>query len=159
MPSIVKCSDLHKFFCEKVQKIIKKFSFQVRADIELYLVDLLAEANSCMVATPERSLVDQWITVTEAKNSIDRLTFFVRLGDIALFTSGFFPDYLKKRGLTLEYFAFWGVSAYRHADSLCVGRFSTYRILAENFQKFVQLIFEVREDTVMRTPERYVKAL
>ncbi|MBI5810676.1 MAG: hypothetical protein HZB21_05770, partial [Deltaproteobacteria bacterium] len=92
------------------------------------------------------------------------------LGDISLFTSGFFSDSLKRKIVDMDYYISMGASAYAslaamHKDergaALMAGLFAE---LSDKFKVFVDVLAEVSEITsltsskdVLRVYERWLR--
>ncbi len=147
--------DIRGWFHEKVRSAISRLSLRVTAETEHYLVDLLADRQR--LATPDEPLVQQWARALEAEDPRDRLRHFRDTGDAALYTCGFFADHLETRGMSEDYFIGMGGRAYRAASTLCPRRGRVYDELATGFERMVLLLDEVREETVLRTPQDIVR--
>ncbi len=93
-----------------------------------------------------------------------------RIGDVALFVSGFFSDSLASRAVDIDYYIHMGGNAYGSLSEEVRGTFRgnavghIYRELAVKFQVFVDVLNEVREgpsgssDTdLLRTYEVWLK--
>ncbi len=90
-------------------------------------------------------------------NPRERLRHFRDTGDAALYTCGFFADHLETRGVSEDSFISMGGRAYRAASTLCPRRGMVYDELASGFERMVVLLDEVREETVLKTPQDIVR--
>ncbi len=147
--------DIRGWFHEKVRSARSRLSLDVTAETEHYLVDLLAE-RQCL-ATPDTPLVQQWARALETEDPRERLERLRDTGDAALYTCGFFADHLEGRGVSEDYFIGMGGRAYRAASTLSVRRRAIFCELAERFDRMVVLLDEVREETVLKTPQDIVR--
>ncbi len=147
--------DIRGWFHQKVRTAMSRLSLSVTAETEHYLVDLLAERQR--LATPDEPLVQQWARALEADDPRERLRRFRDTGDAALYTCGFFADHLETRGVSEAYFIGMGGRAYRAASTLCARRAGVYDELASGFERMVALLDEVREETVLKTPQDIVR--
>lgn len=147
--------DIRSYFHQRVQASLKRFSLSITTDTELYLVDLLAERQR--LATPDEPLVQQWAQALEEKDPREKLRRFQNAGDAALYTCGFFAEHVQQRGMSPDYYVSMGGRCYRSASELSLRRRHTFEELAGGFRQMVDVIEEVREATVLRTPQDIVK--
>ncbi|HJK92540.1 MAG TPA: hypothetical protein RMH85_28355 [Polyangiaceae bacterium LLY-WYZ-15_(1-7)] len=155
--SIEAHADLRAYFHERVRAAMDRLSVQARPDTELYLVDLLAEGRRQALATPDQPLVHRLQEALAAADARERLQILRGMGDAALYTCGFFADHVERRGMSPDYYVAMGGRAYREASSLCNQRRATFGELAGGFRGWVRVIGEVREHTMLRTPQDIVK--
>lgn len=149
-------TDLRGYFHERLHVALHRSGLGASTDVERYLLELLSESRT-QLATPDRPLVDRLQAALAAPDPRDRLRSFRETGDAALYTCGFFPEHLDRRGMSPEYFATVGGRAYRAAGSLDPRQGSTFEELADGFLGFARVLDEVREETVLRTPQDIVK--
>lgn len=87
---------------------------------------------------------------SDAPSPEARSTALQRIGDVALFISGFFADSLATRAVDLDYYIHMGGSAYGSLSAETRGTFrgrafaATYRELAAKFQVLVDVLNEMR---------------
>ena len=76
-----------------------------------------------------------------------RLAAFRRMGDFALFISGFFSDSLNRKLVDVDYYAAMGGGAYAHASRLAAGYGAgeVFEELSREFVGFMDVIAEVGE--------------
>lgn len=148
-------TDLRGYFHERLRDALDRSGLGASSGTEHYLLELLA--GSAHLATPDRPLVERLQEALTTPDPRERLRSFRETGDAALYTCGFFPDHLDRRGMSPDYFASVGGRAYRAASELDPKQSCTFGELAEGFLDFAQVLEEVREETVLRTPQDIVK--
>ena len=122
---------------------------------EFYLVNLLARRALTGLALSE-PLVLKLKQAVEAERSDTRFYMYRDVGDNALMLSGFFPDYIARKGVAASYVVSMGTGAYRVTASLSArydGLGEAYEALSEDFAEFARLIDEVRSLTTLRVAE------
>jgi hypothetical protein len=87
----------------------------------------------------------------DCDDDAERIRILRRMGDVALFTSGFFADRVEHKGLDIDYFVGMGGMAYSNVSSLA-GRGRSawrelYERLARNFQQAVHLLWDFVNST------------
>lgn len=106
----------------------------------------------------------------EARSTAERSFSLQRIGDVALFVSGFFADSLAAQPVDIDYYIHMGGNAYGSLADEIRGTtrgqaFSdVYRELAVNFPVFVDVLHEVRDGArsesdldILRTYEIWLK--
>ena len=99
-----------------------------------------------------------------------RSQFLQRIGDVALFISGFFSDSLASKAVDVDYYIYMGENAYGSLSEEIRGTFrgnafaDVYRELATKFQVLIDVLNEVRDSAgggsdvnVLRTYEVWLK--
>lgn len=76
--------------------------------LEYYLVDLLTERLDRCDIIPEPSFAERYLMLY----SETRLSVFKEFADSALFFVSIMPEYGKRRGLNMDYYATLGISTY-----------------------------------------------
>ncbi len=135
---------------------------------EFYLSSLLAS----FVETKRLSTEPLAITYIKALESDRELRgrLLKELGDLSLFTSGFFPDSLTRKIVDIDYYIAMGASSYDHLASIhnntevesALG--TLFSELALKFKLFVEVLAEVSErcrltssTDILRIYERWLK--
>lgn len=156
--------DLRQWFGERVEAALERQQVEAGAGTRRYLVELLAAVGAGRRRTPGHvPLALQLAEAREAPAGAERLRLYREIGDDALCLSGFFSDHLERRGLSADYVHSMGEGAYQSAGVLALhssseaARSQVYRELAGSFPTFAQVLDEVRESTVLRTPQDIVK--
>lgn len=117
-----------------------------------------------------RPLVDIYKQASEAETKAERELALQRLGDLALFVSGFLPHSLQRGLVDVDYYVAMGAAAYGNlSDSASAGNRvralrSVFEQLSRRFIDFVDLIAEtiehgnqVRNPDLMRLHALWVK--
>ena len=143
------------FFHERLQRALDAVGVEVSEETELYLLELLAAGGA--LAGPDQPLVQRLAEAMQAEQASEKLERFRATGDAALYTLGFFSDHLEKRGISREYYCGLGSRAYRAAGSLSSVHSTTFGELAGDFERLSHVLEEVREETVLRTPQDIVR--
>lgn len=151
-------ADLRGWFRERLESALGQRGVGAAEGTRAYLVDLLArvglgQENEAL----GRPLAIQLAEARSAGPS-ERFRLYRALGDDALYLRGFCSDHLDHRGITTEYVATLGETAYGQAGDLALGSAGgVYRELAQKFEPFAEAFDDVREGTAMRTPTDIVR--
>jgi hypothetical protein len=151
-------ADLRTWFRGRLEEALGRRGVGAGEGTRAYLVDLLArvglgEENDAL----SRPLALQLAEARNAERS-ERLRLYRGLGDDALYLRGFCADHLDHRGITTEYVATLGETAYGQAGDLSLGSAGeVYRELSRKFEPFAEALDDVREGTVLRTPTDIVR--
>lgn len=152
-------ADLRVWFRERLEAALGQRGLGAGEGTRAYLVDLLArvglgEENEALA----RPLALQLAEARSAERAPDRLRLYRTLGDDALYLRGFCSEHLDHRGITTEYVATLGETAYDQAGELALGGASeVYRELSRKFEPFADALDDVRESTALRTPSDIVR--
>lgn len=150
------------WFHERLQEALRRMRTPTSEATEMYLVELLARYAENTGATFARPLALMLADAMESEGP-DRIRRLRELGDTALYVLGFFEDHLDRRGVSRSYVVTMGGRAYARAEALSAYspreavRRDVYGELADGFEGYVEALDEVRESTVMRTPQDIVK--
>lgn len=82
--------------------------FEIPHLLEQYLVDLLTARLDRVDIIPEPSFAERYLMLYNCRNSGEIREF----GDTALFFVSLMPEYGRRRGLDMDYYATLGISAY-----------------------------------------------
>ena len=161
--SIEMSRDVRGWFQERLEQALQRRRADASELTRLYLVELLARfAERPEGVTWTRPLAFQLADAC-ATEGTERISKLRALGDAALYVLGFFEDHLERRGVNRSYVVSMGGRAYAHAQSLSAYspqeriRREVYGELAEGFEDYVEAFDEVRESTVLRTPQDIVR--
>ncbi len=118
---------LEDFFRDEVLAVCKKQNLEIDSHVSLYVAQLLvrfSQSSSIIeqhMPSGEKSkepvLALLWLEGLQ-KRPFEQLTQMQYLGDVALFTSGFFSDRIEKSMLDRDYYMAMGEQAYQQAGSL-----------------------------------------
>lgn len=145
-------ANLETFFHDVVDDAMRKKHVEATEAAEYYLVSLLTDyarpdARSCeALERPLTLLLDEALHAPGGER-FERLRV---LGDGVLYVSGFFAPHLETRGVEVRYVTQLGARAYDNAGRMLRGANDNaapdlFFELAENFQRFAELLSDVAE--------------
>jgi hypothetical protein len=150
--------NVREFFKDSVGTALERQ--QVVADDHTihYLVNMLTlftRADELFADAPEGRRLPPLATLlaaaVEAPSARDSDRALQRLGDVALFMAGFFPDFFARRPVDVDYYIHMGGAAYStladRTRSVSHGRAlaETFAELADKFAAFVDVIGEIAD--------------
>jgi hypothetical protein len=173
----VQVQNLADYFRTSIDAVISRQGVDVDPHAAHYVVNLLTLFSRSEELYEDhgesyglRPLALMMADAAEARSVVERNYALQRIGDVALFISGFFADGLADKAVDVDYYIYMGGSAY---GSLSVevrrtfrGRAfaDIYRELAEKFQVLVDVLNEVRDEArgesdrdLLRTYEIWLK--
>ena len=146
-----------RFFHEKVVEAQERQKLKLTENVEFYVVNLLcefvrprhadlaAEEGDCLALILKRAL--------ESPHG-EQVLLFRRLGDTALYFSGFFQESFANKCFDVGYYISMGENAYGQLSSLMRRKTSyentmseIYRDMSRNFGKAVDVLMDVSEHT------------
>lgn len=144
---------LRGFFEDTVADVASRRGSVTNQAVQGYLVGLLidfAKPESMMHDTLTRPLT---LLLYEANSAsgFERFERLRTLGDGVLYVAGFFRDHITGRGVQLSYVNALGAQAYGGASQMLkhpggdTDDRDIFRELADNFQEFAELLFEIGE--------------
>jgi hypothetical protein len=174
---VVQVQNLADYFRTSIDAVISRQGVDVDPHAAHYVVNLLTLFSRSEELFEDhgesyglRPLALMMADAAEARSVVERNYALQRIGDVALFISGFFADGLADKAVDVDYYIYMGGSAY---GSLSVevrrtfrGRAfaDIYRELAEKFQVLVDVLNEVRDEArgesdrdLLRTYEIWLK--
>ncbi|MEJ2514840.1 MAG: hypothetical protein P8080_05170 [Gammaproteobacteria bacterium] len=152
---ILPSANVREFFRESVDEALSRQRVRAEDHTVHYVVNLLTLFARAEELYEDRSglrpLASMLGEAVEAPTETERDRAMQRLGDVALFVAGFFPDYFARRCVDVDYYIRMGGSAYswlaeRSRQSVQVRAFGqVFAELSEKFGQFVEVIGEVSE--------------
>lgn len=155
---VVPVHNLTEYFRESVETVIDKQQVDVDPHAAHYVVNLLtlfSRSDEFYEDHGEsygiRPLALMMADAAGADTAAERNFSLQRIGDVALFISGFFADSLAGKLVDLDYYIFMGGNAYGSLSDEIRGTTrgaafaDIYRELALKFQVFVDVLNEVRD--------------
>lgn len=149
------------FFREVVTHSLSKLKVRVPPEIEFYLVNLLSRfVNTENLFTREkdgqfnlRPLALQIKDAMEESEAHHRMLLFRQVGDVSLYTAGYFCESLDRRAVDVDYYIDLGGVAYGQVASVSqeAPLRKMYTELADRFKTCVQVLQEVSEITLPKT--------
>ena len=155
---VVPVPNLLDYFRASVEGVIADQGVNVKPDATHYVVNLLT-----LYSRSEDFYDDEGETfglqplalmlanANDAPTADQRNSMLQRIGDVALFISGFFSDSLANHAVDLDYYIHMGGGAYGSLSTEVRGTFrgrafaDTYSELAAKFQILVDVLNEVRD--------------
>ena len=155
-----------EWFREMVSGALAQRRLKVQEVTEFYLVNLLAgflEREKLFGAAPDGGGAEEPLALlllrALAEDRRQRAAQLKRVGDTALFVSGFFGDSLARSAVDVDYYIAMGERAYdalRDARELA-GAGELYGELARRFADFVDLFAEIAELSDLRSNRGLVR--
>lgn len=174
---VVPVRNLKDYFRTSIEDVISKQGVEVDPHASHYVVNLLTlfsrsealyeDDGECFGIRP---LALMLADAADAPSPAERNHSLQRIGDVALFVSGFFADGFSSGAVDIDYYIYMGENAYGSLSEEVRGTFrgnafaDTYKELAAKFQILVDVLNEVRECArpesdvdLMRTYEVWLK--
>jgi len=161
---VVAVTSLRNFFRESINSAIDNQHVDVDPHTSHYVVNLLtlfARSEKFYNEDDERCgvrpLALMMADAVAAESQERRSTSLQRIGDVALFTAGFFADSLAYRPVDIDYYVSMGGSAYGSLSDEIKGTtrgmalVDVFRELARKFQSLVDVLNEVRDGARLST--------
>jgi len=154
----------HEFFREMVSDALSHRRLRIEEVTEFYLVDLLAgflERERLFVEEPDGTVSAEPLALIllrayEADRRARRAQLR-RLGDTALFVSGFFGDSLARSLVDVDYYIAMGERAYGALAEVERGGGLPWEELALRFPAFVDVFAEIAELADLRSNRGLVR--
>jgi len=155
---VMQVSNLQDYFRSSIDEVLSRQRVDVDPHAAHYVVNLLtmySRADELYEDDGEcygiRPLALMMVDATEAATVEQRNTILQRIGDVALFVSGFFADSLATKAVDVDYYIHMGGNAYGSLSDEVRGTFrgnafaSVYGELASKFQVLVDVLNEIKE--------------
>jgi hypothetical protein len=146
------------FFHELVTKALSRQNIATQPETEFYLVNLL---NQFMVADRlyEEPLAFMVKEALEHPEPTGQAKLFRRLGDVSLYTAGFFQDSLNRKLVDVDYYIDMGGKAYQQAAVRCPedALKSICCELADRFSQFVDVLAEISDETTPKNEKNLLR--
>ncbi len=162
--AIVFGKSAQEFFRELLADALAHRRARVQEVTEFYLVNLLAgflERERLFVEQPDGTVTAEPLALillraVEASRR-ERAAQLRRLGDTALFVSGFFGDSLARSLVDVEYYIAMGERAYGALARSVGGAGQPFEELSDRFPEFVDLFAEIAELSDLRSNRGLVR--
>lgn len=150
-------SEPKEFFYELITEALAKLKVEARPETEFYLVNLLNQfvsADNLYARDASGHVKDEPLAVLlkdalETPASKNQRLMFRHVGDVSLYTAGYFQESLHRKAAPLDYYIEMGGQAYRlvaHREDESHVQ-TMYRELSEKFSAFVEVLSKVGEKT------------
>lgn len=168
-PSILDTASIPEFFRGKVSEAIQEVNVTVSPHAEFYLVNLLTfftKAKNLFEKDENGEIVDQALALRLFDALLatpgEKIPILKKMGDIALYTSGFFADSLFKKIVGVNYYIKMGHTAYSSLSHLVDFKQGKdfkelFGELAHNFINFVNVLSHVSDSTHLNTAQDLLK--
>jgi hypothetical protein len=170
MSALTPSGSLREFFQALVARAMQNQRIERSARAELYLANLLSAFSAAEPLTRgaegravHAPLALKYKEAVEASSQEERFAHLRDLGDVALYVSGFFSDYVERRPVDLRYYLSMGEGAYASASGLAQRRAfgeevaALFQELASKFARFVDVLAEVSEESQPRRNQDVLK--
>lgn len=154
----------HEWFREMVADALSTRRLEVQEVTEFYLVNLLAgfvERERLFVEEPDGTVTSEPLALILLRafeaDRRDRAAQLRRLGDTALFVSGFFGDSLARSLVDVDYYIAMGERAYGTLAGTERAQGDLYEELSARFGLFVDLFAEIAELSDLRSNRGLVR--
>ncbi|MBI4211939.1 MAG: hypothetical protein HY540_04795 [Deltaproteobacteria bacterium] len=170
--SIIEGNELPAYFREKVQQALTHQGVEATEMTEFYLVNLLHEfRHSDKLFTREGDhVVEKPLAILLAEalegDTATRIRSLKKIGDVALYTAGYFAQKFHRMLVDPNYFISMGCSAYHNLAGMMPGEKvfgALYSELAQKFPALVNILKEVASDergtpnvNLLQTYERWL---
>ncbi len=153
--------NLGTFFSEQVTEVARKQGLKVEAPVVNYLGSLLerfSKTQNFLATNPEGKKEFRRLTLIWAESATatpnDKYFLLTQLGDIALFTSGFFAERIPKSAVDLDFYMAMGEQAYEQAgqirESIQSERaLNVFFELSKSFPNFTEVLAEISEQSLL----------
>ncbi len=158
MSTLVVGSSLKEFFRLVVGEAVKSQRVSVAEVTEFYLVNLLAEFAQAEKLFESEPLAVLYHKALQQERD-EKVRTLRRLGDLSLYTAGFFKDSLKDRVVGPDYYMTMGANAYAQVAQLSQSSsFSgVYWELHTKFTALTEVLEEIAARAQATTPQGQVR--
>ena len=160
-PNLTLVAHTHEYFRELVLQALGHQQINTKPEAEFYLVNLLnqfittdrlypKDANGNIKEEPLALMIKE--ALEQPKTEVQRL-LFRQVGDVSLYTAGYFQDSLTRKLVDVDYYIDMGETAYKQVAALAdeSSRRDLYLELAEKFSCFVGVLAEVSDKTTSKS--------
>ena len=155
---VMQVSNLRDFFRTSIEDVAARQRVTIEPDAAHYVVNMLtlfSRSEDLYEDDGEhyglRPLALMLADAAGATSAVERNQLLRRIGDVALFISGFFAESFARRAVDIDYYIRMGGNAYGTLSDEVIGTFRgnafapVYRELARKFQVLVDVLNEVSE--------------
>lgn len=160
---------LPEFFQEQVTGALVNQNIRVSPDAEFYVVNLLTtfhQTKKLFEKDEKGELIDKALALRLADSlevsPMQRIPVLKKMGDVALYTSGFFGESLYRKMVGIDYYIQMGHTAYSSVSQLMSDE--PHKILSElfdelasNFCPLVGVLEEVAESSHFKSDSNLLK--
>jgi len=152
------------YFAEVVTAAVEKRKIETTPYVICYLVELLEANMHAKNFAFNTTLAEALLRADQAARPA-RLELLKKLGDVSLYTSGFFGDSLRRKIIDIDYYADIGGAAYASlaAEVNTEAQAHVYKEFSGRFLEYVDLLTYISQNSLvqsnqdlLRLYERYV---
>lgn len=166
--SVLQVQSLKTFFGEAIGSIVEENAIDVKSETTDYIRDMLVRfskseelyqkiASNVTGASPLASILAATNEVPAAKRPV----LFQRIGDLALFKTGFFVYSFDNSMVSARYYKQMGANAYESVacETRSLHNFELFKDLSQKFNIFVDVLIEIRHqhEDALKLDELYFK--
>lgn len=128
-------ASLGEFFRDEIAEARKRLGVRMIDSVEYYLVNLLCDyIHSGVRPLPgEEPLAFHYKRAIEATEVVDQIQHLRDLGDVALYSAGFFEESIESSLVDVDYYVSMGGSAYQNLAGI-IGNQRNGEVFAEMYQ-------------------------
>jgi hypothetical protein len=155
---VIRVRNLQDYFRTSIDDVVERQQVDIDPHASHYVVNMLTLFSRSDELYQDdgdyyglRPLALMLADAADAKSPEHRNQILQRIGDVALFVSGFFSDSLARRAVDIDYYINMGGNAYGSLSEEVRGTFRgnavahIYRELASKFQLLVDILNEIAE--------------
>ncbi len=169
MTLMLHTTSIAEYFKDQVGTAISHQKARLSPDAEFYLVNLLTQFSNAEKLHSKNSngeITDQALALqlfdAMVADPHAKIPILKKMGDIALYMSGFFSDNLFKKLMTPDYYINMGHTAYSSLSNIVSGDqgktlSDLFGELAGNFVSLVDILSEVADATSLRNNQNLLK--
>ena len=149
------------YFRELVTEAIKNNKVKLKPEAEFYLVNLMSQfisVNQLYSCDQDGNLKSEPLALMikealETEQERARQAMLRRVGDVSLYTAGFFQDSFTRKMVDVDYYIEMGESAYQGVAEQSQEEVmkQLYGELAQKFAQCVELLAEISAKTTQKT--------
>ncbi len=162
------CLSPSDYFLEMVDLGLQKRRIETIPAVRVYLVDILnyyLHASNLFDEIPSEmngrrfdTLAEQYLIASRSSPS-ERQSILKKLGDKALYMSGFFRDFLEGKMVAHEYYASIGGAAYSSLANCAQEELLTvvYKSFARRFSDFAEVLNFISQESMVQSDQSLLK--
>jgi hypothetical protein len=155
------------FFMHLLTRALENQKVKPRPETEIYLVNLLSsfmlsENYFTMTEKGEHKSDTLALLLQEVSSTVEawkKHQCLKRLGDVSLYTAGFFGDSLSRKIVDIDYYIGMGKNAYNTLSTLDWDlKFQkVFLELAADFHRFVDILAEISDETSLKNAKNLLR--
>ena len=146
-------TDLNEFFRDEVGVARSDLGVEIDEMTEFYVVNLLCDYSMCGPSMPAPGAEPLALLHKRANEAsmATRMKLLKNLGDVALYVSGFFAEFIERSLVDIDYYISMGGNAYGSLSDIVGGKpqgdtfAGLYNKLSDQFTEIVDLLMEISD--------------